>query len=262
MKIFLSWSGDKSRRVALALRNWLPAVINSVEPFVSSKDIDPGRRWQAEVADQLEATSFGIVSVTRDNRSSAWLNFEAGALAKAVESSHVIPLAVDLKPSDIALPLGQFQAQPATREGLEGIVNAINSASPEPLESGLLERAFRKWWPDLEEELRSIEEKHAAPIEEARTDRELIEETLNVVRGLARPRRAALPRSGGPGVDNGTAYIDRFPVGQQVSHVAFGQGRVIGREPDGVAIIRFDDGSERKLMVQFAPIVPTDEGLF
>jgi hypothetical protein len=96
MRVFISWSGETSRDVALALRDWLPGVINSVRPFVSTKDIYAGSRWQMEIAAQLEATNFGIVCVTRANQSAPWLNFEAGALAKAVESSSVVPLAIGL----------------------------------------------------------------------------------------------------------------------------------------------------------------------
>jgi hypothetical protein len=40
MKIFISWSGELSHRVALELRDWLPMVINALEPYVSSKDIE------------------------------------------------------------------------------------------------------------------------------------------------------------------------------------------------------------------------------
>src|SRR4051812_44421684 len=112
MKVFISWSGQKSRDVAIVLRDWLPLVINSIDPFVSSEDISAGARWQGEIAGALEATNFGLVCVTKENQGSPWLNFEAGALAKAVDSSRVVPLAIDLKPSDIENPLGQFQAQP------------------------------------------------------------------------------------------------------------------------------------------------------
>ena len=112
MKVFISWSGSKSQHVAEALREWLPDVINSVEPFVSSEDIHAGARWQRELASQLDLSNFGIVCVTRENQAEPWLNFEAGALAKAVDVSRLIPLAIDLKPSDVELPLGEFQAQP------------------------------------------------------------------------------------------------------------------------------------------------------
>ena len=190
MKVFISWSGNKSREVAAALRDWLPAVINSVEPFVSSKDIDSGTRWQMEVAGQLEATAYGIVCVTRANQAAPWLNFEAGALAKVVESARVAPLAIDLTPSDIKVPLGQFQAQPATHAGIREIVTSLNAACPAPLTDELIERAFEKWWPDLERALAEVES-HSSPKSAKapeRSDRELIEEVLSTVRSLAQDR--------------------------------------------------------------------------
>jgi hypothetical protein len=204
MKVFLSWSGDKSRAVALALHDWLPDVLKNVEPFVSSEDIDPGSRWQAEIAGQLEATSYGIVCVTRENQAAPWLNFEAGALAKAVESSRVIPLAVDLKPSDIEPPLGHFQAQPSAEDGIHAIVRAINATCEPRLEDARLEKSFAKWWPDLMERLRAIEQAAPTPAGESRSDRELLEETLDTVRGIARATEPVswaetLRRSGAPG---------------------------------------------------------------
>jgi RNA polymerase sigma factor (sigma-70 family) len=164
-----------------------PGVINSVEPFVSSKDIYAGARWQTDIASELDLSNFGIVCVTRENQAEPWLNFEAGALAKAVELSRVIPLAIDLTPSDIALPLGQFQAQEATREGIQAVVLSINAAlGDEKLDDGLLRKSFDLWWPELESQLTTIEgecDESAAPV---RSDRELLEETLDTVRALAR----------------------------------------------------------------------------
>jgi DNA helicase II / ATP-dependent DNA helicase PcrA len=46
-----------------------------------------------------------------------------------------------------------------------------------------------------------------------------------------------------------------FHVGDDVVHAAFGDGVVIGAEPGGIVVVRFArDGSERKLMADFAPI--------
>jgi hypothetical protein len=90
MKVFLSWSGEKSRAVATALRAWLPYVNAEVEPWMSESDIEPGARWSAEIAKELESTSFGIACVTSGNQGSPWLNFEAGALAKQLSTSRVI----------------------------------------------------------------------------------------------------------------------------------------------------------------------------
>jgi RNA polymerase sigma factor (sigma-70 family) len=187
MRLFISWSGSKSGDVAAALRDWLPGVMNSVEPFVSSEDIYAGARWQSDIASTLDISNFGIVCVTRENQGSPWLNFEAGALAKAVDVSRVIPLAVDLKPSDVELPLGQFQAQPATEDGLRAVVVSINDALGETrLSDELLRESFAVWWPTLEAKLHRIEEQTTTASPPARTDRELLEETLDTVRFLAR----------------------------------------------------------------------------
>jgi ATP-dependent DNA helicase UvrD/PcrA len=46
-----------------------------------------------------------------------------------------------------------------------------------------------------------------------------------------------------------------FRVGEDVAHAAFGEGVVTGVEPGGIVVIRFArDGSERKLMAEYAPI--------
>jgi DNA helicase II / ATP-dependent DNA helicase PcrA len=47
----------------------------------------------------------------------------------------------------------------------------------------------------------------------------------------------------------------RFSVGDDVEHANFGDGVVTGREPGGLVVVRFAaDGSERKLMADYAPL--------
>jgi ATP-dependent DNA helicase UvrD/PcrA len=44
-------------------------------------------------------------------------------------------------------------------------------------------------------------------------------------------------------------------LGDDVVHAAFGEGVVTGVEPGGIVVVRFaGDGSERKLMAEYAPI--------
>jgi DNA helicase-2/ATP-dependent DNA helicase PcrA len=46
-----------------------------------------------------------------------------------------------------------------------------------------------------------------------------------------------------------------FRLGEDVVHAAFGDGVITGVEPGGVIVVRFaDDGSERKLMAEYAPV--------
>jgi DNA helicase-2/ATP-dependent DNA helicase PcrA len=51
------------------------------------------------------------------------------------------------------------------------------------------------------------------------------------------------------------AAASSFRLGEDVVHAAFGDGVVTGVEPDGVIVVRFaGDGSERKLMAEYAPV--------
>jgi DNA helicase-2/ATP-dependent DNA helicase PcrA len=44
-------------------------------------------------------------------------------------------------------------------------------------------------------------------------------------------------------------------MGDDVVHAAFGEGVVTAVEPGGIVVVRFaSDGSERKLMAEYAPI--------
>jgi hypothetical protein len=185
MKIFVSWSGIRGRHVAEALRDWLPYVIHNVEPWVSSHDIGAGERWSPAVARQLEATTFGIVCVTKESRVSPWILFEAGALAKSLEEGRLCPYLIDLSPAELEGPLAQFQAVPATKEATFKLIQSIRAAMPEPqLTDARLQVVFERFWPDLEAKL------HGLPTTEVqrplRPDRFLLEEILEHVRNLAR----------------------------------------------------------------------------
>jgi hypothetical protein len=239
VKAFISWSGDRSRDVAVALGDWLPQVLNAVEPFVSTRDLAAGARWAIEIAERLEETDFGIVCVTKENQLKPWLNYEAGAIAKAVAASRVVPLAIDLAPADIVHPLGQFQGTEATREGISEIVGSMNEACPSSRPEMQLQKAFEKWWPDLEAELQQIKEKaypqDAATPVAPRKDREILEEVLQTVRGFARrtPADVSRPPSDNEGLANDIRTLLRAS-GIRGWSASFGPGSIQLRVNDQV----------------------------
>lgn len=159
MKVFLSWSGPTSHSIAKILREWLPSVIQSIEPYVSSEDIDKGARWSSDIAGELDASAYGIICLTEENLGAPWINFEAGALGKSVEKSRVSPVLFNLRKSDLKGPLVQFQATVFERDDMQRLLHSLNNAAAdqeESLEPARLERAFERWWPDLDNQLKAL----------------------------------------------------------------------------------------------------------
>ncbi len=188
MEVFISWSGERSRCVAEALRNWIPKIINAVVPWLSSADIDKGARWSADVASKLESSKVGIICLTPSNVHSDWILFEAGALSKTLKNTFVCPLLIGLEPSDIKGPLAQFQATRSTKDEVKKLIITINSALGEKaLADGHLDEAFEVWWPRLEAHFQNLPSDEG-PTKPPRPERELLEEILALVRSEARQK--------------------------------------------------------------------------
>jgi hypothetical protein len=204
MKIFVSWSGHQALLVAEALKTWLPSILmKKVELFVSSQDIAKGERGLSVIADELEGHNFGLVVVSRANLNSPWVNFETGALTKSLGKSYVSPLLLDITDADVVGPLGQFQATALTdKEDVWKLIKGINRVVNEGLPDEDIRVLFDSRWSDFEQVVTGA--LAGAVPETTRTDKDLLEEVLGVVRGIARDMSrgysAALPNyeSGAP----------------------------------------------------------------
>ena len=189
MKVFISWSGDISHQVANVLHEWLPFVIQSLEPYVSSEDIDKGARWFPEISKELEDSSYGILCITKDNPDAAWLNFEAGALSKSVDRSRVAPFLFGIERSEIKEgPIAQFQSTTFDEADVKKLVRSLNTAADAPLSENRLNHTFETWWPKLKSQLDEIEGASNSQGRDAKTSfqtAQQIEEVKNLVKELS-----------------------------------------------------------------------------
>lgn len=203
MKVFISWSGETSKKVAGAIREWLPTVLQTVKPYFTPSDIEKGTRWSSDIAKELDDSMAGIFCVTSQNLNSQWLMFEAGAISKKVEQSLVCPILIGLENSDISGPLTQFQTTLFEKSDFKRLVSDLNRANtPNVLEEGVLNTVFEKFWPELESEVKGIIEATGGgdgAKADLRSDRQLLEEVLDLSRALA------IQKSGGF-----QAYTDLF----------------------------------------------------
>lgn len=169
----------------------MPSVLQAIEPYVSSEDIDKGARWNTDISKELEDSSFGILCITPENLAAPWLNFEAGALSKSLDRARVAPFLFKVERTAITGPLLQFQSTLIEADDVRKLVKSLNQALDEQsLDEGRLDEIFDVWWPRLEDSLGAIpEESEARP--KSRSQVDLLSEVLELVRSqqqlLSRP---------------------------------------------------------------------------
>jgi len=152
MRVFISWSGERSKQAALCLREWLQDVMQGVEVWMSP-DILAGERWFEVVLKELGASHYCVACLTPENFRSPWVLFEAGAIAncpggKGFACAYLIDITVDELERH---PLSHFQMARADENGTWELVKSINEARGDArLDQHRLEKAFKKWWKDLD----------------------------------------------------------------------------------------------------------------
>jgi hypothetical protein len=123
-KVFLCWSGTRSRHYAEIVRDWLPNVLGaSLQPAVSTQ-IEKGSAWFDELRNVLDNSDCGILCLTAEAVGSPWVHFEAGLLVRALSTSsnsarpetkerRVFPLLCDITGEVLKGPPSAYQSTSA-----------------------------------------------------------------------------------------------------------------------------------------------------
>lgn len=188
MRVFVSWSGDRSKAAALGLRSLLEGTFpEAVEVFISD-NINAGEPWVLRIHSELELSQFGVLCLTQDNFQAPWLLFEAGAVAKKFGAALVVPYLIDELPAAAdRSPLAHFQKVPANYEGTLRLVKSINAAREKPQDNQKLERLFNGWWRDFEQTLKELPPPAQAP--DSQSDRDILVKIMQKIDGLLEARQ-------------------------------------------------------------------------
>jgi RNA polymerase sigma factor (sigma-70 family) len=186
MRVFISWSGEPSCSIARSLYEWLPLVVQHVKPWMSDEAIESGTRWNDHVAAALNETDFGIVCVTGENQHKPWLMFEAGALAKRLNSAHVVPLCFGISPVEITGPLEAFQGRSFDEDGVKRLVREISAARNEPLGVDQVDTLFGALWPKLKSTIDDMESRPQPGHAVRRSTQDMLEELVERTRRIER----------------------------------------------------------------------------
>jgi len=187
MKLFISWSGQLSHQIAKELKKWFPKIINQLEPFVSSEDIEKGDRWMIEIYSKLEHSNFGIICLTKENLLEPWIMFEAGALSKNINQSKVSSILFDnLKQSDVKSPLSLFQNTEFEKEEFKKLVFSINNAlGDKKIDETTLNHSFDKLFPELYEKIKAIQENYNPILPPKQKDANTLNEILRITKYIS-----------------------------------------------------------------------------
>ena len=154
-KVFISWSGKNtaSFRVAKKLAEWLPMALQETEPFMSD-NIRSGTNAISQIMENLTNSKMGIICVTKDNITSPWLNFEAGALNNVVtnQSGIVIPILINMTTDEFAnsnSPIRNLQGKEFNPNDFKIILKDINSCLASPIPEKTLDNLYNSLKEDL-----------------------------------------------------------------------------------------------------------------
>jgi len=183
-KLFLSWEGERSLKIAKILNQLIPEVINVSTLFLSS-EIGPGRAWHGDIMKGLRSANFGIAICTPENRDSEWLHHEAGALAMKSENSLQV-LCVGFEPPDnLPAPLREIQAVSLGKAGLKAVLTAINlEILVEDNNKQLFDILYNIAWEKYGEQLVSISKEKPSNNKTGPSEREILMDTRSITIGI------------------------------------------------------------------------------
>jgi TIR domain len=153
MRLFISWSGGRSHRLAAVLKEWLEAHFASqgISVFVSS-EIKKGSLWLSAVNDELRRADAGLVCLTPQSLDSEWVLFEAGALSTAVAlrtgEARIFTYLLGVDPAALPGPLSVYQSTAATMEDTLRLVNSLLDRNQ--VDTADFAAVWDKLWPRLQ----------------------------------------------------------------------------------------------------------------
>lgn len=166
MKIFLSWSKNKSRLLAETTKKFIENVLGHSIEFFFSPEMYKGTRVDHEIHNNLLNSEKCFVCITADNFKNPWLLYEAGVVFGVNHSKTnkgiVIPILFEHIPdwsSWIDKPLNQYvpiQMQNSNKEYACGKRDFKNFLIELSEETGAKLKNFNKYWNDYENTVKAI----------------------------------------------------------------------------------------------------------
>ncbi len=121
-KVFISYS-TQDENIAQQIHAALDQV--GADPFLASISLQPGANWTNEIFSNLKSAQWVFFIATQASCSSPAVQQELGA--SLIQNKNIIPILIDISPSDLPGWVGQHQAIDARKDGghLRATIDAI-----------------------------------------------------------------------------------------------------------------------------------------
>lgn len=154
MKVFISWSGEVSKRLGALVGEWLECTLLNIEAIYTPKYLRAGTQGTAHLYRLLEEVHTGILIYTPESINSQWMIFEAGALFKSAEQSIIIPLLFHLEYEHLPGPIQTYQWKVFGKEQLFQVLQAVNQQlGQQQIKEEKLRYVFEREWPEFYKEV-------------------------------------------------------------------------------------------------------------
>lgn len=184
MKIFLSWSGNKSKALAALFKDWIVCVVQNCDPWMSTQ-IEAGSQSNSIINENLNELNFGILFLTKYNKEAPWILYEAGALSKGLDKNRICPLLIDLDWSEVKGPLVQYNYVEPNKSGILNLVHSIHSSMKSDTPQAIITRTFEPFWEIFKIKFDKImEEVHEEGVETRRSLEDILTEVLETNRQI------------------------------------------------------------------------------
>jgi hypothetical protein len=153
---------------------------------VSELDIDKGECWSSVLAGVLDSAKIGIFCLTPLNVNRPALLFESGAISKSVSDSRVCVLLDGMEPANLSWPWSQFQctrlhAQKDMFKMLSDVNKWLSETGEPALGTDQFTKQLRMWWPEFQNELKTLPVEAEKRLSE-RSEKDMLIEVLDLLR--------------------------------------------------------------------------------
>lgn len=153
-QVFISWSGETAKKIAVELSNWLQLVLQNTKTFFSEDNICKGAFTFPQLQEAIEKSDAAIVIITPDNINQPWIVFETGYLQGRKKRTY--GLLFNMKHEQLSGPLQSIQNTLFTRDDFFKMLESIKKECQPELTREQLSKIYNKMWDDLNSRVEKI----------------------------------------------------------------------------------------------------------